>query len=89
MKFTALVEMMTVRIVSATSTGAGRTVTPNSGSDSSCTPLNAITPAASICPASFVSQSSSRMSSSTPTAHTMTAPISTPVISPPWKIWDR
>jgi len=65
MKFTALVEMMTMKIVSVTSSDAGRTVTPNSGSDSSCTPLKAITPAASICPASFVSQSSSRMSSST------------------------
>ena len=89
MKFTALVEMTTIRIVSATRSGAGRTVTPNNGNDSSCTPLNAITPAASICPASFVSQSSGRMSSSTPTAHTITAPISTPVISPPRKTWDK
>jgi len=38
MKFTALLEMMTVRIVSVTRNGAGRTVTPNSGNESICTP---------------------------------------------------
>jgi hypothetical protein len=35
MKFTALAEITTMRIVSATRTGVGRTVTPNNGSDSS------------------------------------------------------
>ena len=89
MKFTALVEMSTMRMVSAASTGAGSTVTPKTGSCSSCTPWKAITPAASTCPASLVSQSSSRMSSIAPTRQTIVAPMRTPFISPVPKICRR
>ncbi len=89
MKFTALVETTTVMIVSATSTGAGSTVTPPSGSEKNCTPWKAMIPAAIIWPAALVSQSSSWMSSMAPTRQTMPAPHSTPRSSPVSKTWRR
>ena len=83
MKFTALTVASTTTTVTATRTGVGRTVlVPKNGTESSWTPLKAITPAARIWPASLVSQSSSRMSSMAPTRQTIAAPMRTPEIWP-------
>lgn len=59
MKFTALIERMTTKIVSSTSNGSGSTVMTPSGSEKNCTPLKAITPAATSWPPSLVAGSSS------------------------------
>jgi hypothetical protein len=52
-------------------------VTPPTGKVMSCTPRQAMMPAARICPESLAHQSSSHRSSTTPSRHTMPAPITT------------
>src|ERR687885_260841 len=73
-KFTALIVTSTAKTVRSTSTPGEKIVTPTTGSETICTPFQAIRPAAMAWPASFVTASSCQTSSAMPRAHTVPAP---------------
>ena len=77
MKFTALMATRTTTIVVPRLRLAEPMVSPPIGKVMSWTPFQAMTPAASTCPASLVIQSSSHRSSMTPRRHTSPAPRTT------------
>ena len=72
-KFTALIATTTTSTVTTSESREDPIVRPKMGNVMSCTPCHAITPAASTCPASFVIQSRSQMSSAAPSRQTSPA----------------
>ncbi|SII66448.1 Uncharacterised protein [Mycobacteroides abscessus subsp. abscessus] len=81
-KFTALIVTRTTRMVMMIDIRGEPMITPPKGIESRATPLIAMKPAASACPASFVIQCRSQMSSMTPRMHSSAAAPATPMIGP-------
>ena len=85
-KFTALIMTITTSTVTARENVEEPMVRPNTGSENSTTPFQAMNPAASTWPASLVTQSRSHRSSATPSAVSSAA---APRMPQAWEEWVK